>query len=1086
MASTTSLGFPIVDNTGLDESMPVHEYLKLITGSDDNSVVKIAEGELLKRAKKYAKTAVEWEVDTTTVIDAGEFGYATDTNVIKFGDGVNVWADLEEYEVGSSASSIVESFLTSGDGNAYTVTVPGLTELTQGTSFYVKFHTKSTNVTPTLTVDGLGGGEIYYRTLSSSGSLSFTRSPIANWINQNSVYRVVYIGDSWCLPEFTLNTNTPQNILDGSSYGIDSVRTKGSSEESDEYHLGHYAFAEGCDTKASGRYSHAEGRDTTASGEASHAEGHYTVASGENQHVQGRCNIEDAENKYAHIVGNGEDVDHRSNAHTLDWNGVGWFKGGLKVGGTGQDDENAESVVLESVLNDYAKASDFENVAYKTDLDEYALKTDLDEYANGAANLLDGESPGSLRSINSSASYTDGYLIGENAVSLGEATKAYGEASFAEGRGSGASGFASHAEGENTIAASSHQHAQGKWNIADTRNKYAHIIGNGENDNARSNAHTVDWDGNAWFAGTVKVGGTGADDTEAVNVALKSDLEDYAQKSDFEGVVLKSDILTGAGVIKQSCLPSGYPYDEDDEIILPEITLAGKVVDETKPTRVADLPEFFEIVDGVTYIVTWNGVEYSCVGKSFENSTFLGDFVTFLRMSDHIDSSFIGSGEPFFIAPVFNESEFDGNGFVYAFDGSSEITISVRTVRRKHIDPKWLPQGYPWEKEGLVIAEKQNVAADNNFVLPINLTNELAIGESYQIKIGIEGEESVINTSPAKPFLVYELGEIGISAYGILVIGEEELGVHLISIYPDYTSIIGANGLLVFDMLALPYSESEEEFAITVEAQIPYVLNRLDPKFIPEEVALKSDLDGYVTDVEFENALDDYVLKTDLGNYVTDTEIEDVLDDYALKSDLNNGAKNILDGSMNGSIRSVNSAAEDGSYKIGLGATAFGTGTKASGQYSFANGWETTASNMGSHAEGISTIASGLYAHAEGDNTVASGVTSHSEGVRTIASGDGQHVQGKYNIEDTEDRYVHIIGNGNSDVRSNAHTVDWGGNAWYKGTVKVGGTSYDDAQEVALKSDLAGLGGTITMGTEDLVAGESALPTGTIYLVYEE
>ena len=41
---------------------------------------------------------------------------------------------------------------------------------------------------------------------------------------------------------------------------------------------------------------------------------------------------------YAHIVGNGTSS-ARSNAHTIDWNGVGWFQGGLQVGGNAQDGE---------------------------------------------------------------------------------------------------------------------------------------------------------------------------------------------------------------------------------------------------------------------------------------------------------------------------------------------------------------------------------------------------------------------------------------------------------------------------------------------------------------------------------------------------------------------------------------------------------------------------------------------------------------------------------------------------------------------------------------------------------------------------
>ena len=73
-----------------------------------------------------------------------------------------------------------------------------------------------------------------------------------------------------------------------------------------------------------------------------------------------------------------------------------------------------------------------------------------------------------------------------------------------------------------TIAASVVQHVQGQYNIKDNAKKYAHIVGNGTADDARSNAHTVDWDGNAWYAGAIKVGGTGQDDTAAVEVATQT------------------------------------------------------------------------------------------------------------------------------------------------------------------------------------------------------------------------------------------------------------------------------------------------------------------------------------------------------------------------------------------------------------------------------------------------------------------------------------------------------------------------------------------------------------------------------------
>lgn len=68
------------------------------------------------------------------------------------------------------------------------------------------------------------------------------------------------------------------------------------------------------------------------------------------------------------------------------------------------------------------------------------------------------------------------------------------------------------------------------------------------------------------------------------------------------------------------------------------------------------------------------------------------------------------------------------------------------------------------------------------------------------------------------------------------------------------------------------------------------------------------------------------------------------------------------------------------------------------------------------------------------------GIASHIEGCGTLASSDYSHVQGRYNIEDINNEYAHIVGNGTSGSRSNAHTLDWDGNAWYAGSVE--GTAF--------------------------------------------
>lgn len=116
--------------------------------------------------------------------------------------------------------------------------------------------------------------------------------------------------------------------------------------------VGNYSLASGVYTTAEGEASHAEGSHTHTKGINSHAEGSHTIASGADSHTEGKYNIEDTANKYAHIIGNGSSDATRSNAHTVDWNGNGWFKGDVKVGGTGQDDTDAKTLATTEYVND--------------------------------------------------------------------------------------------------------------------------------------------------------------------------------------------------------------------------------------------------------------------------------------------------------------------------------------------------------------------------------------------------------------------------------------------------------------------------------------------------------------------------------------------------------------------------------------------------------------------------------------------------------------------------------------------------------------------------------------------------------------
>lgn len=170
-----------------------------------------------------------------------------------------------------------------------------------------------------------------------------------------------------------------------------------------------------------------------------------------------------------------------------------------------------------------------------------------------------------------------------------------------------------------------------------------------------------------------------------------------------------------------------------------------------------------------------------------------------------------------------------------------------------------------------------------------------------------------------------------------------------------------------------------------------------------------------------------------------------------LNSDRASGEGSHAEG--NGSASGAYSHAEGGSYSTsggtasGNGSHAEGTTTTAEGASSHAEGSRTKAKGSYSHAEGREGVAYGEGSHVEGGYTQAKGTNSHAEGGYTKANGYAQHVQGKFNVEDSEgDTYAHIVGNGESDeARSNAHTLDWDGNAWFAGDVLIGGTSQAEA-----------------------------------------
>lgn len=135
----------------------------------------------------------------------------------------------------------------------------------------------------------------------------------------------------------------------------------------------------------------------------------------------------------------------------------------------------------------------------------------------------------------------------------------------------------------------------------------------------------------------------------------------------------------------------------------------------------------------------------------------------------------------------------------------------------------------------------------------------------------------------------------------------------------------------------------------------------------------------------------EYVKSSDLATVATSGSYNDLNDKPTIPT---NTINNLVDGTAEGSIRSINAYDDETNGLLGSNAVALGYQTAATGMCSHAEGAQTKASGELSHAEGAGTTASGQYAHAEGTSGTASGQGSHTEGTGCTASGQGSHAEG--------------------------------------------------------------------------------------------
>lgn len=199
-----------------------------------------------------------------------------------------------------------------------------------------------------------------------------------------------------------------------------------------------------------GNYSTAEGLNTTANGYCSHAEGYKAKALGGISHAEGYLSFADGDFSHAEGYNTGS-VSFGSHAE-----GCGTIASG--------EDSHAEGQSTIPVSGYFFRDKTIDEIINEWKTNKFLLAK------------------------------------GDYSHAEGKDTLALCECSHSEGLGTISSGYSSHAGGYYTIAAGANQTAIGKYNVEDTTSAF--IIGNGTSETSRSNAFSVDFDGNVKLNGT--------------------------------------------------------------------------------------------------------------------------------------------------------------------------------------------------------------------------------------------------------------------------------------------------------------------------------------------------------------------------------------------------------------------------------------------------------------------------------------------------------------------------------------------------------------------------------------------------------
>ena len=251
---------------------------------------------------------------------------------------------------------------------------------------------------------------------------------------------------------------------------------------------------------------------------------------------------------YAHIDGDSFDIKKATSAGTIDDvhdTLFASFGREVTVGSRGIGNEGQYSQVYGyrcKASGDYSHAEGYMTEAsgnYSHAEGTTTVPSGEGSHAEGVGTVASGNyshAEGAISRALGHNSHAEGYMTeasGYYSHSEGMCTEAAGDESHAEGNHSKARGLMSHAQNLWTLADSDYQTVLGKYNISDANNIYALILGNGTENNARSDAIRVDWNGNVYIDGEVKdMNGNKKTPTILVSETISASDTSYTFQSD--------------------------------------------------------------------------------------------------------------------------------------------------------------------------------------------------------------------------------------------------------------------------------------------------------------------------------------------------------------------------------------------------------------------------------------------------------------------------------------------------------------------------------------------------------------------------